>query len=642
MLHAAKPGIVKFQALCRGHRARTEFESKQNRIQRATFIYIALQAQCRGKLAHQKLARKVVERQQILQSSTRFVTKFQAQARKVLVQKTFYSRISELDHHEGSMAGLQALIRGRLARERYNSQLLSLSEDVECIVGLQAQVRGMLARKILLHRVRKLRSVEKEVSNFQSVIRGVLARQAQAKVAQDVAKIEVVRSVGNVQAFARGALTRKRQQQQSKALGFVLPDVLGLQAQTRGFLARKRYWSWYSHLHSSNDEATRLQALLKGAMVRRSLYYRLAHYYHNMDKVVKVQALFRKKQQLDSYRQLMKGSNVPISTIKNFIHLLADNDNDYREEVEVEQLKKTVITKIRANQALEADVSDLDIKIALLVKNKMTLDDIERTRRQNGTLGHKQRNSVLAAAKDPFALASMDKATLRKLELYQQMFYLLQTKPDYLARLFFRLSRIEMGDRARKAVEGVVLTLFGYAQNSREEFLLLKLFQRSIHEEVMGISSLQEFVKGDFVFIKLVVQYGRGTKERKFLQDTLGPMVKEVVEDKELDLETDPLAIYRACIAKEEMEHGLVSQRPIDGVNHQKALEDPEVRTIFIRRKCLPVSDFIKASADSLLYRPSTLASQDRSLPHWHICFYTKNAFWYAVHCPRNLQGAGN
>ncbi len=232
-------------------------------------------------------------------------------------------------------------------------------------------------------------------------------------------------------------------------------------------------------------------------------------------------------------------------------------------------------------------MSDLDIKIALLVKNKMSLDEVERARRHgaHGTLGHKQRNSVLAAAKDPFALASLDKATLRKLELYQQMFYMLQTRPEYLARLFFRLSRIEMGDRARKAVEGVVLTLFGYAQNSREEFLLLKLFQRSIHEEVMAISSVQDFVKGDFLFIKLVVQYGRGAKERKFLQDLLAPMINEVVGESDLDLETDPLMIYRSCIAKEEMEKGLASQRPTEGVTQQKALEDPEVRVIFIRRR---------------------------------------------------------
>ena len=550
-----------------------------------TYTYVALQAQCRGKLAHNRLTERLLARQQQHKAASKAIVGFQAHARRALVQRKFYANIAQLDEHDEPMTKFQAMARGKLARERYNDMLLQLSENTEAIIGLQASIRGMLARRALLHKVRTLRDLQKQVSSFQSVARGLLARKAQAKVAQSIRRVEVVKSVGNMQAFARGALMRKRQEQQSKALGFVMPDVIGLQAQLRGYLARKRYWSWWDYLQNSQEQVTSLQSFLRGAMARKDYYARLRHYYHNMDKIVKVQAIFRKKQQLDSYRQLTKGTNVPLSTIKNFMHLLSDNDNDYREEVEVEQLKKTVITKIRSNQSLEADVSDLDIKIALLVKNKMSLDEIERTRRAgHGTLGHKQRNSVLAAAKDPFALASMDKATLRKLELYQQMFYLLQTKPEYLARLFSRLSRMDMGDRARKAVEGVVLTLFGYAQNSREEFLLLKLFQRSIHEEVMGITSLQDFVKSDFVFIKLVVQYGRGAKERKYLQDLLAPLVNEITSDNTLNLETDPIAIYRACIAKEEMENGLQSQRPVEGVNHEKALEDPEVRQIFIRR----------------------------------------------------------
>jgi Ras GTPase-activating-like protein IQGAP2/3 len=529
----------------------------------------------------------VLARQKQLKQSSPIITKFQAQARKVLVQRRFYANIAKLDEHDQGMTGFQARIRGRLAREKYNALLLDLSENIESTICLQAQIRGVLGRRMLLSRIKRLRVAEKQVANFQSIARGVLARKAQAKIAQDMKKVEVVRSVGNVQAFARGALMRKRQQQQSKALGFVLPDVVGIQAQVRGYLARRRFWSWHAYLESCQEEATHLQALLRGAMARRKFWRRLAHYHYNLDKVVKVQAIFRKKQQLDQYRQLTKGTNVPLSTLKNFIHLLADNDNDYREEVEVEQLKKTVITKIRANQQLEADVSDLDIKIALLVKNKMSIDEVERARRQgggaHGTLGHKQRNSVLAAAKDPFALASMDKATLRKLELYQQMFYLLQTKPDYLARLFFRLSQIDMGDRARKAVEGVVLTLFGYAQNSREEFLLLKLFQRSILEEVYSISSPQNFVTGNFVVTKLVMQYGRGAKERKFLQDLLSPLIKDIVAQPDLDLETDPMAIYRASIAREETETGLTSQRPIEGITPLQASQDPEARIIFIR-----------------------------------------------------------
>ena len=77
--------------------------------------------------------------------------------------------------------------------------------------------------------------------------------------------------------------------------------------------------------------------------------------------------------------------------------------------------------------------------------------------------------------------AAMDDSveTKRKLELYQQLFYILQTRSDYLSKLFRQLAKIDIADKNKKLVERVVLTLFGYGQDRREEYLLLKLFQVS-------------------------------------------------------------------------------------------------------------------------------------------------------------------
>lgn len=168
-----------------------------------------------------------------------------------------------------------------------------------------------------------------------------------------------------------------------------------------------------------------------------------------------------------------------MSVVKTFAHLLSDSDVDYQEEIEIERMRKEVVRSIRENQNLDVEVQELDTDIALLVKNKITLDEIQRTQKGHGAAGlaPEKRNSVLAAANDAFATGALDKATQRKLELYQLFFYLLQTRPEYLARLFFLMGKSEMTDKAKKVVEGVVLTLFGYAQNRREEFLLLKLFQ---------------------------------------------------------------------------------------------------------------------------------------------------------------------
>ncbi|CAG8816633.1 19851_t:CDS:2, partial [Gigaspora rosea] len=136
-------------------------------------------------------------------------------------------------------------------------------------------------------------------------------------------------------------------------------------------------------------------------------------------------------------------------------------------------------------------------------------------------------------------------------------------------------------EKTKKLVEGVVLTLFGYAQNAREEYLLLKLFQKSMMQELENMDSLQEFLRGNFMFMKLVVHYNRGAKERKFLRDLLSPLVKQVMDDEFMDLETDPLKVYRNLINAEELRTGLPSNKPID-ISQQDALNDPETRTVFI------------------------------------------------------------
>jgi len=165
-----------------------------------------------------------------------------------------------------------------------------------------------------------------------------------------------------------------------------------------------------------------------------------------------------------------------------------------------------VVQKIRENNKLDELLNQLDIKIALLVKNSITLDEVIAVANPKKQL---RRLSQLNSQYGPYSLKALDKESRRRLELYQQMFYLLQTQPAYLARLFFVMNKTRVSEKIKKIIEGVVLTLFGYAQNAREEYLLLKLFQRSIMEELESVDSLQEFLRGNFMFMKLVVYYNR-------------------------------------------------------------------------------------------------------------------------------------
>ena len=60
------------------------------------------------------------------------------------------------------------------------------------------------------------------------------------------------------------------------------------------------------------------------------------------------------------------------------------------------------------------------------------------------------------------------------------MYYLLQTDPSYLARLMFAMPQC----KTNKFLESVILTLYNFGGNAREEFLLLQLFKTALVEEV--------------------------------------------------------------------------------------------------------------------------------------------------------------
>lgn len=63
----------------------------------------------------------------------------------------------------------------------------------------------------------------------------------------------------------------------------------------------------------------------------------------------------------------------PLSVVRKFVHLLEQSPLDLQEEQEVTRLREEVVTKIRSNQQMEKDLNLMDIKIGLLVKNRITL-----------------------------------------------------------------------------------------------------------------------------------------------------------------------------------------------------------------------------------------------------------------------------
>ncbi|WFD35158.1 iqgap- protein [Malassezia cuniculi] len=546
------------------------------------------------------------------------IVRMQAHVRGGLLRRSFYSRLGALFECEDSATLLQACCRGVLARRRLFSQLCALEKHTGAFVGMQACARAILAQRALLARIESIRMQRAagDLVGIQAHIRGAIARHSYQRMRAAFARIELVRTDRNTNTQSmRAALSHRTHRELRKETEFVRPDMTAVQAQIRGVLARQDFQWWLNHLLDSEPVAVHLQSLIRGVLSRRVFRGQFGHYLSHIPEIIKIQSLFRARKQGAHYRALRAGNRVTLDTIRAFAHLLDDSDRDYEDELALEDMRRHVVQTIRENQAVEAHVEDLDLKIALLVKNKIGIEELIKARTERGLLGTGEtlgtlhhRNTVLAEAGDPFSEHTLDRASIHRRELYQELFYMLQTRPEYLARLLVQTNEAPgISPEDRRQFETVILTIFGYAQKPREEYLLLRLLQRSIVEQLGAVHAFDEFVLGHPQFLKLIAHYSRGENERAYLCELLTPLVQRVIDDTALDLETDPAAIYRATINEEEQSTGQRSRRAPSADAHE-ALNDPLTRTVFIRHL-----QALRGSTDMFL---SSIRSDVRPMPY--------------------------
>ncbi|KAF9259503.1 hypothetical protein L218DRAFT_963533 [Marasmius fiardii PR-910] len=608
-----KPWVIALQALARGSLMRQKWHTHVRRIKRSKTWAIQLQAQVRGVLQRrrfvrlkaalrtskvsvvklQSLARARLSRQTHHEISRTFaqpivltsVNTFQAHCRGVLTRRGIDKQASVLNGLVPNFVGLQAHVRGVLIRRRMRKQMAKLEDISQTVIRIQAAVRTYLARKRLLNVIRGLRRATPVIINFQALARASISRQKHHSLSKALTNIQTVTSVNSVQTFARAFLARNRHKELHRKLEFTAPDVVGLQAAGRGLLVRESYHAWRDHLHMNEHVATLLQAMLRGVSQRRKFREKMNYYRANLSKVVKIQSLFRAKETREQYRQLTLGKNVTVGTIKNFVHLLDDSEADFQEEVKVERLRKRVVESIRENQSLENDVIDLDVKIALVVQQVKSFEEVMKHRGRHGTdsaAAHAARSSLLAAHGDPFSGPNtLDQTARRKLELYQQLFYLLQSRREYLSRMFLRMSLDDITEKDRRFVERVVLTLFGYGQDRREDYLLLRLFQAAIFDEIGSAPSINQVINSHPMYISIAVHYVR-PKQITYVKDAFQAIILKVIETPELDLEVDPTVIHRTRLELEEMRHGTTTSKRKD-LSFHEALQDPDTRPEYIR-----------------------------------------------------------
>lgn len=70
------------------------------------------------------------------------------------------------------------------------------------------------------------------------------------------------------------------------------------------------------------------------------------------------------------------------------------------------------------------------------------------------------------------------------------------------------------------------------------------------------VDQIQDIVTGNPTVIKMVVSFNRGARGQNTLRQLLAPVVKEIMEDKSLIINTSPVDVYKSWVNQLEMQTG--------------------------------------------------------------------------------------
>uniref|UniRef100_A0A8C9Y5R5 IQ motif containing GTPase activating protein 3 n=1 Tax=Sander lucioperca TaxID=283035 RepID=A0A8C9Y5R5_SANLU len=406
------------------------------------------------------------------------------------------------------------------------------------------------------------------LSPIQEVVSGVSGSYSRSVLWRSSESLLV-----RLQAASRGFLLRQKLQARRRYLSSHTPAVIIIQSHWRRFVQQGAYRRRLQFLYMNWRAVVKIQAFVKMWLARRKYRARLSFFRRHVGAVIKIQAFFRANRAREEYRMLVHSATPPLSVVRKFVHLLDRGDGDITEEAELLRLREEVVRSIRFNRQLETDLTLMDLKIGLLVRNRATLQEVV-SHCKKLTKKNKEQLSDMMDVERSKGLKALSRERRERLEAYQHLFYLLQTQPLYLAQLIFLMPQ----SRSTSFMEMLVFSLFNYGSDCRDAFLLLQLFTAALTHEIREkVEQPQDIVTGNPTVIKMLVNFYRHARGQNSLRESLGPALQDVLLDRTLSIRTDPVDVYKTWINQTETQTGHKSSLPYE-VSPADALSHPEVQ----------------------------------------------------------------
>lgn len=480
---------------------------------------------------------------------------------------------------QDSILDLQSIIRRRLFERHRTNKILGNLTNNDTVARLQAVVRGNEVREGIYKKRATICRYLTPLYELQSIARGGISR---SKLCNNVLVTLIYEDIVLNQLYAKVRGNNIRTEisvKKAKLKRFEKSSILPIQSRFRGILSRFDKEIKLGDIYQDVESVIDLQSLIRGYNVRLNVSNIDIYYHQRILQVIKAQSVIKSRLTQSAYRSLISMRNAPLSVISRFAYLLTDNNSDYQEEMELSDAKDKIIQFSKSNEEIENQIENLDIKLSLLDKNKITIEEFI-----------KHKNKYKTAAKTPMNvkhLERLNKSSRERIELYQSMFYFLQTKPIYFTRLYNSFSVEDKESKLCKDLQSFIVLLFpiqnsSITHHSREEYFYVKfildMMKNDIQHNSQNISDLTKSQSG--FWIEYLLHFNNHTYQRQHLKGILGKIVGHIVESDDLDFESNPSEIYYRIADRERKVNGYTEKS--DDVPPQVAIKEPEVSSKFV------------------------------------------------------------
>ena len=241
------------------------------------------------------------------------------------------------------------------------------------------------------------------------------------------------------------------------------------------------------------------------------------------------------------------------------------SDDLARAQRTLRDLKSKISTQSKKNFVLEKDVRYLDSRIALLIQNRMALEE------QNEVASHLDDGTELIEGSFP---------NDEKTQKYGNLFFMLQSEPRHIAHLCRLVSMAEID----ALLQTVMFTIYGNQYEGREEHLLLTMFQSVLTHQFETTPEYSSLLRQNTPVSRMMTTYTRRGPGQSYLKEVLAEKINSLTELSDVDLEINPLKVYENMVKQIEEDTGNLPEDLPRAVTAEFAAENSQVQAIITPR----------------------------------------------------------